>query len=246
MPKRVIPRWGDNGAHEIPELSPEQVLAINALAEAVHPKDAAAAAAELTEIAQTYLVWLEQDEKGPTRAERNAALKEILDATKRLERLLSLLDGASESDLVDVLAPLRVTTRAFDAEGNVTSAHNSQEYGFHQLESLRSRLAHLNDTAGRTLRRQSRKPRRGPTAKKTLPEIVSRLCEFYERRTGKRVSHTAVKNDQYLSSSQSDAGKFITHFMKVIDTKLRTTAVSSTLAQVIKRRRLQNRKVSSR
>jgi hypothetical protein len=48
----------------------------------------------LEEIGARYLLWIQQDEKGPSQAERNDALKRLLASPHDLEPILALLDYA--------------------------------------------------------------------------------------------------------------------------------------------------------
>jgi hypothetical protein len=57
----------------------------------------------LEEIGARYLLWIQQDEKGPSQAERNAALKKVLASPEGLKRNLAQLDYATQRELLDML-----------------------------------------------------------------------------------------------------------------------------------------------
>ena len=243
MAKKTRPRWCDDGVGEVSDfaLNSEQARALAAALDITQQQEIDRLADELNDVGRCYLRWSDQDEKGPTRAERNAALKEVLAASRRLEMLLKALDHASEANLMDSLAPYRRVTLEFDEDGNITDTPKPRESGFRQIQALRARLTHLNMYAGPYLRRQLR--RRGPEARKTLPAIIDILGDIYECETGERLTHTPVKGTEYKSGPQSKSGQFIAAFIKIVDPLLPPSAASSALVQVVSARKSRTKKV---
>ncbi len=236
MAKKIRPRWGDDGVTEVPDftLSPEQARSIAAMLGITRPDDINRLKQELEEIGAFYLRWSAQDEGGPSRAERNAALREVAEASRRLEILLKALDHASEAELMDVIAPYRSMIREFDEEGHVTNERESQELGFRQIQALRDRLTHFNENAAPFLKRRLRQ--RGPEPRKTLPAIIGFLAEVYERETGDPVTHNPYEDvGHYKGVPLSRAGRFMAAFFQVVHPKLPATSIATELARFVKR-----------
>lgn len=235
MSRKTRPRWGNHGVTEVPDfaLSPEQARSLAAMLDVTRPDDIDSLKQELEEIGRFYLRWSAQDEKGPSRAERNAALREVVEATQRLELLLKALDHASEADLMDALAPYRSETWEFDEEGNVKDTHESQEFGFRQIQTLRDRLTHFNESAAPYLR--SRLHQGGPDPRKTLPAIIGFLAEVYEQETSKPLTHNPYQGvEDYKGLPQSQAGRFMAAFLKIVDPELPATSIATELARYVK------------
>lgn len=81
------------------------------------------------------------------------------------------MDHASEADLNDALPPYPAKLLEYDEDGNVSSKRDWQEFGFRQIQALRDRLTHFNQSVAPFLKRLTR--RRGPQPRKTLPGIVT-------------------------------------------------------------------------
>lgn len=237
MARKTKPRWGEHGVSEVPDfaLTAEQARDVATILGITQQADIDRLAAELNEIGGQYLRWTVQDEHGPTRAERNAALQEVLKTSRRLELQLKSLDHASEADLIDALPLFRMKLSEYDDDGDVSAEREWQELGFDQIQALRDRLAYFNTAATVLLQRQAR--RRGPDRKKTLPAVTEMLAEIYERATGRPPTHTPSKGTEYMSAPQSQAGRFIACFVKILDPEMPPSTISSTLADVLKKRR---------
>lgn len=243
MPKKTEPRWGDHGVTEVPDfaLSPHEVHEVAAKLDITAPTDIDRLAVDLNDIGCLYLRWHAQDEEGPSRAERNAALGEVVETSRQLELLLKALDHASEAVLIDALAPYRSLAQAFDDKSNLKDTTECRELGFRQIQALRDRLAHFNRSAAAMLKRQRRQ--KGPEPKKTLPAIVDMLADVYESETGNPPTHTPFDKTEYKSVPQSPAGRFIAAFLKIVDPSLPPSTVSSALAQVVKQRKAGTKRV---
>lgn len=242
MSAKIKPRWGEIVVSDVEDfaLSPESARELAAMLDVTDAAGIERIARDLNEVGLRYRLWFQQDEAGPSRAERNAALEAVHDASTHLEQLLGALDHASESDLMDALTPYRAVAWNFGEAGHAGSARGEQEFGFRQIEALRHRLAHFNRGIGSFLKR--RRGQRGPDRRKTLPAIVDVLADIYEDETGKPVTHTPFKKTEYVAGPQSPAGLFIAAFIKCIEPKLPQSAVSSTLAAVVKLRKQRNKR----
>ena len=239
MSKKSKPRWGDHGATEVAdfELSAGKAQEIAAILGITNSVEVQRLAAELNDIGCQYLRWIAQDEQGPSRAERNAALEQVVETSRCLEQQLKALDHATESILVDALPPYLPPGSGKTVDSGGTVKQSIAELGFSQIEALRHRLSHFNSRASALLRRQ--KHRGGPDPKKTLPAIVDTLADIFERETGMAPTHTPFKDTEYKSGPQSQAGRFIALFIEIVDPKVPPSTVSSTLAEVLKKRRAQ-------
>ncbi len=237
MSKKAKARWCEDGVTEVPSftLSPEQACNLVDRLGLTRRKDVAGLKRDLEDVAAWYLRWKDKDEGGPTRAERNAALKEVVAASQSFEALLGRLDYASESELMDALGPYRSAIPDFDKEGLPTVEQNPRESGIRQFMALRDRLFHFNRSAARLLKR--RLPQRGSEPRKTLPVIIDYLAEIYEQQTSDPVTHNPYEDvGAYTGVPQSRAGRFMVVFFEDVDHGLPVTAISTELARLIKRR----------
>jgi hypothetical protein len=84
------------------KLSADQVAVLARILEIDRPPTIAKLKSELESIGAYYPVWLQQDEKGPSWAEQNAALKKLL-ASPEPKLTLARLDYATQSRVVGAL-----------------------------------------------------------------------------------------------------------------------------------------------
>jgi hypothetical protein len=75
MPRKVQPRWGDTGVARVPDFkfSADQLAAIAGILEIDSAAAIAKLKSELESIGARCRLWFQQDEKGPSWAEQNAA-----------------------------------------------------------------------------------------------------------------------------------------------------------------------------
>jgi hypothetical protein len=105
MPRKVLPRRGEIGATKVPTftMSNEQIAdhctQLSLTTSDIPPQ----LKTTLEWIAARYRLWVQQDEKGPSQAERNAALKQVLASPQHVELTLAQLDSTTEGELLDVL-----------------------------------------------------------------------------------------------------------------------------------------------
>src|SRR6516225_6376321 len=107
MPRKVTPRWGEPDVDKLKvprfTLDDEQVAEFGKHLDVGGSEPLALLKAKLEWIRARYLLWIQQDEKGPSQADRNAALKKVLASPQELERNLALLDYATQGELLDEL-----------------------------------------------------------------------------------------------------------------------------------------------
>jgi hypothetical protein len=213
-----VPRWEEIGAMKVPTftLSEEQFTELTRLlglrASDVPPQ----LKATLEWIGARYLLWLQQDEKGPSQAERNAALKRLLGTPQGLEPILARLDYATQDALLDVLwARLIASGRKLVLLDQI--ARDDPEL--------------VIDCAKHVLAQG--KKRRGPPPRKTLPSIIRWLAAIYEQTTGSTFTHTPYEKTKYKGTPQSHAGQFVTAFLKMVDPKLPKTAIATEMARFV-------------
>src|SRR5262245_40533033 len=104
MPRKVQPRWGASGVEKVPDfkLSGDQLAALAEILEIDSPPARAKLKSGLESIGARHRMWFQQDEKGPSWAEQNAALKKLL-ASPESKLTLARLDYATQSRVLDEL-----------------------------------------------------------------------------------------------------------------------------------------------
>jgi hypothetical protein len=105
MSRKVLPRWGEIGVTKVPifTVSNEQFADLCTQLGLTKSDIPPQLKARLERIATRYRLWVQQDEKGQSQAERNAALKQVLASPQDLELRLAQLDSTTEGELLDVL-----------------------------------------------------------------------------------------------------------------------------------------------
>ena len=172
----------------------------------------------LEAIGARYLLWLEQDERGPSRAERNAALKSVLTSPQELERNLAQLDYATQGELLDMLWA-RLLARG-------------EKLGL--LDQIARDDPELVIDCAKQLLAKGQKWR-GPRSRTTLPIIVRWLASIYEETTGSKFTHTPYYRCEYTSVPQSQAGRFVISFLRMVDPNLPNipTAITTEMASFV-------------
>jgi hypothetical protein len=170
----------------------------------------------LEEIGTRYLLWLQQDERGPSQAERNAALKKVLASPQEPERRLAQLDYATQGELLDMLWA-RLLARGEKLALLDQIARDDPEL---VIDCTKSLLA-------------KGQKRRGPAPRKTLLFIISWLASIYEETTGRTFTHTPYVKTKYKGTPQSHAGQFLTAFLKMVDPKLPATSIATEMARFV-------------
>jgi hypothetical protein len=100
MSRKVLPRWGEIGVTKVPifTVSNEQFADLCTQLGLTKSDIPPQLKARLERIATRYRLWVQQDEKGPSQAERNAALKQVLASPQDLELRLAQLDFTTEGE----------------------------------------------------------------------------------------------------------------------------------------------------
>ena len=175
--------------------------------------------AKLEWIGTRYLLWIQQDEKGPSQAERNAALRRVSASPQELAPILAELDYATHGELLDILwAHLLASGRKVEL-----------------LDQIASEDPELVIDCAKRLLAEGKK-RRGPASRKTLPIIIAWLASIYEETAGVKFTHTPYEKTKYKGTPQSHAGQFVTAFLKMVDPKLPETAITTEMARFVETR----------
>ena len=224
MPRKVIPRWGETGVMKVPSftLDDEQLAEIDAYLGLSTLDSLSQLKATLEWIGGRYRLWIQQDERGPSRAEQNAALKKLLASPRELESLLAQLDYATQAELLDMLW---------------THPLAKSRGGIVQLDQCARDTPELVIDCIKCVLSEGDK-RRGPAGRKTLPIIIGWLASIYEETTGFKFTHTPYYRCAYTSAPQSHAGHFVTTFLRMVDPDLPKipTAIATEMARFVKAR----------
>jgi hypothetical protein len=216
MPRQIKPRYGIDPVQKVPPLSFKNDE-IDRLFKALAPVqgDHAEIVARLERCAQDYLWRRNQNQQKPTRAEQNAALKEVGRLAKDLEVRLRTLDMDTEWELIAMLPE---------------PSENSLS---HAIEDLADRLGSLVDTAEQALRAGEKKS--GPRIRAYLERAVMELANIYQDATGKPFSHNPkLRTTEYVGEPRSESGRFIVAFFGIVDPDVRPTSLSSAMAIAVK------------
>ena len=216
MPRKVTPRWGDTGVMKVPTftLDEEDLAEIGSALGIIASETLSQLKPSLEEIGARCLLWFQQDERGPSQAERNAALKKVLASQQELERNLAQLDYATQRELLYMLW-VRLLARGEKPALFDQIARNDPEL--------------VIDCAKRLLAKGQK--RRGPGSRKTLPIVIRWLASIYEETTGLKFTHTPYYRCEYTSVPQSQAGRFVITFLRMVDPNLPPTAITTEMAR---------------
>jgi hypothetical protein len=223
MPRKVQPRWGDTGVAGVLDfkLSAGQLAALAGILEIDSPATIAKLKPSLESFGARYLLWLKQDENGPSRAEQNAGLKKLLASPQDAIGILARLDYATQGRVLDVL-----WTHPCRGSGEVVEQ-------LHEVTD--DTLEHVLYCAELAL--ADGQKRRGPPPRKTLRIVMEQLATLYEEATGLAFTHTPYVKSEYKGISQSRAGRFVTAFLKIVEPQLPETAIATEMARVVKWRK---------
>ena len=222
MPRKVTPRWGEPGIDKVKvpsfTLNDQQMALLGSLlgnSSEIHLQ----LKRQLEWIGARCRLWTQQDEKGSSRAERNAALKRVLASPPELERNLAQLDHATQGELLDMLWAHLQTRGA--------------KLG--QLDQIARDDPELVIDCAKRLLAKSQKQRERP--RKTLPIIIRWLVSVYEEATGLEFTHNPYERTEYRGTPQSGGGQFVAKFLKIVDPTLPETAIATEMARIVKTRR---------
>lgn len=221
MPRKTNPKYGVDPVQEVPPFSFTEVQMKQLLtALSVVKGDRADIIAQMEKCARDYL-WLRNQYRGkPTRAQQNAALKEIAQIAERLSKVLTLIDMDTEWELTNAMV-LQIGA----------------------LTDIADRLEILAHGANQALRSGKKKsgPRRSPCVDRILPN----LAHLYEAVTGRPFTHNPNRSGEYTGTPQSPAGEFLIVFFEIVDSALSKRSLSSAMAVLAKTRHAQSRATHS-
>jgi len=225
MPRKIRPKYGIDPVQEVLAFSfadTEIERLFNALAPVKGNRDDVIP--RLEECAREYRWRRNQNQETPTRAEQNAALREVGrlaqehgKGLRSLEMRLRTLDMGTEWELVTRSRMLR-TGKFTDAIANTADA-----------------LEDFAQTAKQALHAGQQKS--GPRIQTHLHRAVEKLAALYEEFTGKPLSHNPKLLTEYDGEPHSPAGRFIVAFFEIVDPHIRLTSLSTAIASVVKSRR---------
>lgn len=204
MPRKIRPKYGIDPVQEIPPFSFADT-AIERLLIALGPVNGNREdiIARLAKCAREYRWRRKQNLESPTRAEQNAALKEVCHLARghgiglrRLEKTLRTLDIGTEWELV-IRSPALDPIDLGDGIANLADG-----------------LEHLAQIADQALRTGEQKS--GPRVKTHVHRTVVKLASLYEEFTGKRFSHNPKLLTEYNGEPHSPAGRFIATSSKLL------------------------------
>jgi hypothetical protein len=212
MPRQIEAKYGGDPVQQVPPFSFTSTL-IERLLEPLAPVngDRQEIIKELESCARDYFWRRNRDHERPTRAEQNAALKEITKFANDLGRRLRSLD--------------------MDTQWEVMMAANN---GADWIEDCANRVEDLAHAAKQALR--AGKQQTGPRVPIHLQRTVARLATLYEKLTNKPFSHNPKQRTKYDGQPHSPAGRFITAFFKMVDPSLPATRISTAMASIVKSR----------
>jgi hypothetical protein len=218
MPRKIRPKYGIDPVQEVPAFSFTDAQIEHLFALAPVEGDRREIAAQLERCARDYFWLRNQNQKKPTRAEQNAALKEVGQLARGLEMRLRSLDTDTEWELM-------VTAPAFHTS-NFTDS-----------------VADLADRAEQALR--AGKQNSGRRIQTHVQRTVVRLANFYEQFTGEPFSHNPKLLTEYDGTPHSPAGNFMVAFFQIVDPKISSTSLSTAMASIVKFRRARDKAASS-
>jgi len=218
MPTKIKPKYRNDPVQKAPSFSftDDQIKRLfNALPHV--KRERGEIIEQLARCASDYLWLRNQNREKATRAEQNAALKELAQFARGLEMKLRCLDMDTEWELMTRLA--------------VFQASDSKN----PLADLTDRLEYFGYAATQAL--QTGKEKSGPRVQICLRRIVPRLANLYEAVTGERFSHNPKQKTQYVGRPKSPAGRFIVAFFEIVDRTVPQTLLSTEMASLVKSRK---------
>jgi hypothetical protein len=221
MPRKIRPKYGIDPVQEVPAFSfndTEAERALNALGALKANRDDVIV--HLQECARAYLWRRNQNQEEPTRAQQNAALKEVAhlarehgNGLRNLEMRLHSLDMGTEFELLTRFPALH--------RGDFADAIENASDVFSDL----ARAAEDALQAGQ----QS-----GPRIQTHVRRAVVELAKLYEKFTGERFSHNPKELTKYVGRPNSRAGRFIIAFFEIVDPNIPPQSLSTAMASIIK------------
>jgi hypothetical protein len=217
MPRKIRPKYGIDPVQEVPAFSFTDAQIEHLFALAPMEGNRREIVVRLVRCARCYLSLRNQNQKKPTRAEQNAALKQIGQLARDLEKRLRSLDMDTEWKLMTAFA-------AWHTKG-LSDA----------VSDLADRLEDFVQAAEQALR--VGKQNSGPRIQTHVQRAVLKLANFYEEFTGESFSHNPRLLTEYDGAPHSPAGDFIVAFFQIVDPKIPSTSLSTAMASIVRSRR---------
>lgn len=215
MPRKIRPKYAIDPTQRVQDFSFTDAQ-IQQLFRALAPvnSDRKEMIATLERCSRDYIWRRNQHQQKPTRAEQNVAVKEIGELAAKLAEKLRNLYMDTEWEI-----SLRIPEFYSDPpKGPITI--------------LANRLENIDIAAEQILSASRRKT--GPRSLTWVARTVAELANFYEQRSGKRLSHNPKLKTRYVGLPQSPAGKFIVAFFKIIDPGVTPQSISTAMANYVK------------
>ncbi len=209
MPRKIDPRWGEIVPQEPPifMIEDSEAKALAAFLDVSREEDIASLKAAVEGIGQIYFARRAQDEEGPTRAERNEALRRLAKAEDFVQAL-DALNHRAESALMDALQ--LYSDRSWMKGLGVESA-------FHLIEEVKRASGDVDiDIATGYMRAAVEEylphlqRQRGPDYAINLSLAVDDVLDLYHKITGKAPTHSVVSRADNTEALNSKAGRFVT------------------------------------
>jgi len=208
MPRIVDPRWGETVPRDPPVFLIEESEA-KELAEFLGVSDAEhinAMKAAVDYIGEMFFARQAQDEEGPTRAERNEALKQLAEA-EDFVWALGALNHRAEGALMDAL--YLYSDHSWQKQLGVEGAFSLIEKvkRARGCTDLDIPIDHMRKAIRESLPRLQRQ--RGPDYGISLSLAVDEMLDLYHRVTGKAPTHSVIHYDDNTQGLNSKAGRFV-------------------------------------
>jgi hypothetical protein len=215
MPRKIRAKYGIDPVQRVEPFSFTDAQ-IDRLIETLPPTKSNRAdfIAQLERCARDYRWIRNQYQEMPTRAEQNAALKEICGLACDLKVSLTGLDKDTEWELMS-------KHPAFQSGDFATTILDLVD----RLEDF-ERAAKLAWAAG--------KKKTGPRIPTALQRTVLRLSSLYEAATGKRFTHNPKLKTQYDGTPRSRGGRFVVTFFEIVDTNVKQQSLSTAMASLMR------------
>ncbi len=226
MPRKVDPRWGDDGFPDVETFSLESSQAeelAGILGIAPGSRQIANVRAAVEDIGTQYWNWRGRGPVAFTRAEARKALEDLLETQPIDYAALNTLNGRAFDCVFNALLMVKSTLVAPD-----DTVFSALSEGRLDEETLRKAVRSAIDEL---------KSQKGPDRTGEIAWAVEWLCRHFEDMTGQRATLSNKGNHMgYEQSPQSPAGRFVQDCFKVIDPAVTGAQFSRAMRYFIERR----------
>jgi hypothetical protein len=166
--------------------------------------------AKMEKVATDYLWRRAQHTSRWSRSEKNAALKEIEDLSRKLATRLEHLDMELEWELI-------------------YSAARAEKEIAPLVQSLRFLEGHASYTL------KAGKEKSGPRPDSNIHRAVTELAQIYRQMTGRAITHNPKRQTEYTGRPESTGGRFVVAFFAAVDPSIAKTKISQALAAIVRK-----------